>query len=182
MNPHVSDWLAAYHDGELTPNRQLQVENHLQECEACRSEFEALKGLSSFLKTEVVPPQTPPQLFAAQVQLRLPRALPSRTDQNKDHPPRWALGIPLALMIVWAFLEAAIKVTSFILTADTVFGSVAFFNNWMTADGLLKTSANLLVFNTILLIGTAALWSAWMALWLAWNRNQNELSTKGGVR
>lgn len=182
MNPHVSEWLAAYHDGELPASRQHQVEKHVQDCPTCRAELDALKELSTFLKADKVPHQTPPERFAAQVQLRLPRTLPSRARQNGGQQiPRWALGVPLALIILWAFLQAAIQITSIILTADTVFGSAAFFNRWIPPAGLFKTSASLFLFNTILLIGTIILWSAWMALWLAWKRNQNESSIKGGA-
>jgi anti-sigma factor RsiW len=182
MNIHVSELLAAYHDGELTSDRQRQVEKHLQDCSICRSDLEALEELSSFLKADAVPPHTSPERFAAQVHLRLPRASLPRARQNEGQPPRWALGVPLALIISWAFLQAALKVTAFILTADQFLGPRAvLFNNWITTNGLLETSADLLVFNTILLIGTAILWSAWMALWLAWNKNQNVSSIKGGV-
>ena len=185
MNLHVSELLAAYHDGELTPNRRHQVENHLQDCSTCRAELAALEELSSFLKADFVPHQTPPERFAAQVQLRLPRAALSRTHRRASQPPRWVLGIPLALIIVWAFLQAALKVTTFILTADQALGvtsgRAAFLNSWVITAGFLETSANLLLLNGILLIGTIILWSAWMALWLTWNRNQNESSIKGGV-
>ncbi len=183
MSMHVSELLAAYHDGELTSNRLHQVEIHVQDCPTCRAELEVLEELSSLLKTDVVPHQTSLERFAAQVQLRLPRASPSRARQNGGQQiPRWALGVPLALIIVWAFLQAALKVTSFILTADQVFGQrAALFNNWIPTEGLLKTSADLLLVNTILFITTTILWSAWMALWLAWKKDQNELSIKGGV-
>ena len=95
------------------------------------------------------------------------------------------LGIPLVLIAVWAFLQAALKVATFILTADQVFGiaggRAALLKNWIATEGFLETSANLLLLNGLLLIGTIILWSAWMALWLAWNRNQTETSIKGGV-
>jgi anti-sigma factor RsiW len=185
MNPHVNELLAAYHDGELPVDRQHQVEKHLQDCPTCRAELGALEELSSFLKADLVPHQTPPERFAAQVQLRLPRAPLPRTPQRSSQPPRWVLGVPLALIIVWAFLQAALKVTTFILTADQVLGvaggRAALFMSWITTAGFLETSANLLLLNSILLIGTIILLSAWMALWLAWNRNQNESSIKGGV-
>ena len=182
MNPHVSELLAAYHDGELTSNSRHQVKNHLQDCPTCRAELEALEELSSFPKADFVPPHTPPERFAAQVQLRLPRAALSRTPQRAGQPPRWVLGIPLALIIVWAFLQAALKVTAFILTTDQVLGQrAAFLNNWIPTEGLFQTIASLLILNTILLIGTTILWSAWMSLWLAWDRNQTKSSVKGGV-
>ena len=86
MNPHVSELLAAYHDGELPVNRQHQVEKHLQDCPTCRAELGALEELSSFLKADLVPHQTPPERFAAQVQLRLPRAPLPRTPQRSSQP------------------------------------------------------------------------------------------------
>ena len=185
MNPHVIEWLAAYHDGELPANRQQQVEKHLQDCPTCRAELEALEELSSFLKADFVPPHTTPERFAAQVQLRLPRASLSRTPKRAGQLPRWVLGIPLVLITVWAFLQAALKVATFILTADQVLGIAggrgALLKSWITTEGFLETSADLLLLNGLLLIGTIILWSAWMALWLAWNRNQTETFIKGGV-
>ena len=82
MNPHVIEWLAAYHDGELPAHRQHLVEKHLQDCPTCRAELEALEELSSFLKADFVPPHTPAERFAAQVQLRLPHASLSRTPKR----------------------------------------------------------------------------------------------------
>ena len=185
MKPHVTELLAAYHDGELTPNRQHQVDSHLQDCPTCRAELKALENLSAVLKADSVPPHTPPERFAAQVQLRLPRASLSRAPERAGQPPRWVLGIPLALITVWAFLQAALKVATFILTADQVFGSAggsaAFLKSWITTEGFLETSASILLLNGLLLIGTIIVWSAWMALWLAWNRNQTESYIKGGV-
>jgi anti-sigma factor RsiW len=182
MNPHVIEWLAAYHDGELPSGRRQQVEIHLQDCSTCRLELEALDGLSSLLKADLVPTRTPPERFAAQVQLRLPHASLSQARQNGGRPPRWVLGVPLALIGVWAFLQAALWVTSATLEADQVFGShTALFNGWLTTGGLFETNASLFLFNAVLLIVITVLWSAWMALWLAWEKNKNESSIKGGV-
>ena len=36
MSNHVSEWLNAYFDGELTGKLLHQVEDHLAECEACQ--------------------------------------------------------------------------------------------------------------------------------------------------
>jgi hypothetical protein len=92
------------------------------------------------------------------------------------------LGVPLALIGVWAFLQAALWVTSATLEADQVFGShTALFNGWLTTGGLFETNASLFLFNAVLLIVITVLWSAWMALWLAWEKNKNESSIKGGV-
>ena len=174
MNPHVIELLAAYHDGELTADRQRLVENHLQDCASCRAELDALETLSSFLQADPVPDRTPAERFAAQVQLRLPRAALPAARQKDAQLPRWVLALPLALVFTWAFMQAALWVTAIILAVGQVFvPHAAFFNNWLTNESLFETSINLLLFNIILLIGTTIFWSAWMAFWLAWNKNQN---------
>jgi anti-sigma factor RsiW len=182
MNPHVIEWLAAYHDGELPSSRRQQVEEHIKDCSSCRLELEALEGLSSVLKVDSLPAHTPPERFAAQVQLRLPRISLSRPGQKAGQLPSWVLGVPLALIGVWAFLQAALWVTSATLTADQVFSSpTALFNGWLTTGGLFETDANLFLFNAVLLVVITVLWSAWMAFWLAWEKNKNQSSIKGGV-
>ena len=182
MNLHVLEWLAAYHDGELPSGRRQQVEEHLKDCSTCRLELETLEGLSSLLKADPLPAHTPPERFAAQVQLRLPRTSLPHTKQNAGGVPRWVLGVPLVLILVWAFLQAALWVTSATLTADQVFGSqAALFNPWLTTGGLFQTDASLFLLNTVLLVVITVLWSAWMAFWLAWEKDKNESSIKGGV-
>jgi anti-sigma factor RsiW len=172
MTSHVLKWLAAYHDGELTPNRQRRVEEHLQDCSTCRAELEAIEGLSSLLKADPAPQLTPPQRFAAQVQLRLPRTSPQIPNRSMDQLPRWLWGAPAALIIVWAFLQSALLVTSFILTFDWALGQrVLLFSGWIVSESLLETIGNLLLLNGILLVVTAILWGTWMAFWWTWKQN-----------
>ena len=85
MSQHILDWLPAYHDGELSPERQRQVEKHLQACPDCLAELEALDGLSALLKVERMPERISPERFAAQVQLRLPRSLPPQASPYSSH-------------------------------------------------------------------------------------------------
>ena len=174
MTTHVLEWLAAYHDGELNPNRQRQVEEHLQGCSTCRMELESLNGLSSLLQADPLPQQTPPQRFAAQVQLRLPRTSPPLLRRNADQLPRWVWGAPVVLIVVWAFLQSALWVTSFVLSADWALGQrVLLFSGWVASEGLLETIGSLLIFNGILLVGTTVLWGTWMAFWWIWKQNLN---------
>jgi anti-sigma factor RsiW len=182
MNPHVIEWLAAYHDGELPSGRRQQVEEHLKDCPACRAELEALEVLSSLLKADPIPAHTPPERFAAQVQLRLPRTSLPQAKQNAAGLPRWMLGVPLALILVWAFLQAAVWVTSATLTADGLFGShTALFTPWLTTGGFFQTDASLFLLNAVFLVVITVLLLAWMAFWLAWEKDKNESSIKGGV-
>ena len=167
MTSHVLDWLTAYHDGELTPNRQRQVEQHLQDCPTCRAELEAIEGLSSLLKADPASHLTPPQRFAAQVALRLPRSSPPHPRRNADQLPRWVLSAPLGLIVAWAFFQSALWLASFILTANWALG----LTDWIASTSLLETIGSLQLLNVILLIGSTVLWATWLAFWWTWKKN-----------
>ncbi len=168
MSEHVLEWLPAYHDGELPPGRRRQVEDHLQDCAACRAELKTLTGLSALLKADPAPAHTPPERFAAQVQLLLPRSNSPR--QDTQWLPRWLLGAPLIIIVIGAFLQAALWVTSFALTTDSIFPGLA---PWLAPDSSLDMLGTLTALNIALLAGAVSLWAAWMAFWWAWKQNQN---------
>lgn len=105
MSKHASEWLSAYHDGELRGNRLHQVEMHLAECELCQAELESLNGLSRLLH-EVPSPQFPaPERFASQVNLRLPhkQVVASR---NHIFEVGWWM-IPVGILASWVFVSTA---------------------------------------------------------------------------
>jgi len=56
MNEHVTEWIGAYHDGELRGARLLQVESHLLDCAACQAELDALSALSTLLQEDSAVP------------------------------------------------------------------------------------------------------------------------------
>jgi anti-sigma factor RsiW len=167
MSEHVLEWLPAYHDGELPPGRSRQVEAHLQACPSCRAELQTLTGLSALLKADSLPQHTPPERFAAQVQLLLPRSVPH---PKADRLPRWVLGAPLALIVVWAFLQAALWVTSFVLATNSIFPDLA---PWLVSDNSLEMLGMLSLISFVLLAGAVILWATWMAFWWAWKYNQH---------
>jgi anti-sigma factor RsiW len=71
---HVNHLLEEYYDDELGPARKRQVERHLQACASCRAELEELRQLSALLEGAPLPDAfSPPQLFGAQVALRVSR-------------------------------------------------------------------------------------------------------------
>ena len=105
MSDHVTEWLNAYCDGELTGRKLYQVQQHLAECESCRIELTSLDVLSSFLHEAPMPEFTQVERFAAQVSLRLPH------DQNVVSRKRliefgWWM-IPVGLLAAWVFVSTA---------------------------------------------------------------------------
>jgi len=106
MSNHVTEWLNAYFDGELTGKRLHQVEEHLAECEACQTELEALGNVSGLLHEIPLPDFPSPERFATQVNLLLP--------QKRTPPPQRSLFeigwwmIPVGLLAVWVFISTAI--------------------------------------------------------------------------
>jgi anti-sigma factor RsiW len=107
MNNHVTEWLAAYYDGELHGMRRQQVETHLRGCLACRAELEELQKLSQVL-LEVPSPERllSARRFQMQVNLRLPPEV-SRPAWQRALKAGWQ-SIPLAAVLVWVFAQAAL--------------------------------------------------------------------------
>jgi predicted anti-sigma-YlaC factor YlaD len=65
----ISEWMSLYLDGLLGQEQAAQLQAHLAQCEACREEWEAMRSLSSLLKTE--PMAIPAPDFAARVAQRV---------------------------------------------------------------------------------------------------------------
>ena len=113
MNGHVSEWLAAYYDGELHGPRRQQVEEHLSNCPACQAELEALSKLSILLQEAPSPEfRLSAQHFQAQVMRRLP---PENAQPGWQRALRagWQLA-PLSAVMAWAFGQAVWLVTSLV--------------------------------------------------------------------
>jgi hypothetical protein len=111
MIEHVTQWLEAFHDGELPPRRAQQVEQHLETCTSCRYELDQLRSLSVLLAESPLPANLiQPETFVAQVGLRLPRiAEPPVWQQALKKGWKWA---PVGILGSWAFLQAAFIATA----------------------------------------------------------------------
>ena len=110
MAEHITEWLGAYHDGELRGARLRQAEQHLMECAECRSELEATRGLSALLReTPPVGEFLPTERFVSNLTLNLPR----RSEQNQ--PRKWIeIGwqlIPIGLLGAWLFIQIAFSLS-----------------------------------------------------------------------
>jgi hypothetical protein len=119
MSEHVTEWLSAYHDDELTGRRLHQVDEHLAACETCQAEFESLQGLSGLLHEVPAPEFTSPERFASQVNLLLPQRRIATTRRKILEVGWWM--IPVGLLAVWVFLSTTILVSD-VVTAVKDFG------------------------------------------------------------
>jgi anti-sigma factor RsiW len=104
MTQHVTEWLGAYYDGELSHARAAQVAQHLESCEACRAEFDALRSLSGLLQESATAERTRPDRFCSQVMLRLPDR-PLRTRRQTLLEAGW-WSIPLGLLGLLGFAQS----------------------------------------------------------------------------
>lgn len=107
MADHITEWLGAYHDGELQGARLRQVEQHLTECTDCQAALEELRGLSALLQeTPVGEGFLPAERFVANLNLNLPR--------RPQQPParRWQMiawwAIPVSLLAAWLFVNTTL--------------------------------------------------------------------------
>ena len=117
MSNHVTEWLNAYFDGELTGRRLHQVEEHLVECESCQAELDALQSVSELLHEVPTPEFTSPERFASQVSLLLPKR-PFAAPESKVFEIGWWM-IPVSLLAAWAFVSTAVLVSNMISAANS---------------------------------------------------------------
>ncbi len=108
---NVNAQLQAYHDGELKDWQREKVEVHLADCQTCQAELAELQALSSLLFTDPAATfPTPPEQFAAQVSLRLPRR-PTQTIWQRSRQAVW-YAIPAALSLGGIFAKTSILVNN----------------------------------------------------------------------
>lgn len=189
---HVGAWISAYYDGELSGARRQQVEEHLRDCENCRSELESLQRLSTWLRLD--PDPVSPiavETFRAAVTRRLDQ--PGRTAYRASRPGAIWLSVPFGLVAAWVFLQVAVFLAG--LPGKLIFEGqltqpvVSLANIWIalpglfglswlnalleafnwTGLGLQRFSLSLLNISLTFLI-TALLW-AWVAGWWAFQRS-----------
>jgi hypothetical protein len=111
MNAHITDWLGAYYDGELSGRRKQQVEEHLRGCRECQDRLEELRKLSALLKeAPQAESQHSAQSFQMQVKLRM-GAAPSRPGWQRALKAGWQVA-PLGAIVAWAFVQAALAITA----------------------------------------------------------------------
>jgi hypothetical protein len=196
MSRHILEWLNAYLDGELKESQVQHVETHLVECESCRAELESLAGLSSLLHEVPAPEFTPPERFAAQVNLRLPRQRPFAS-KNRGAEIGWWL-VPVGLLTSWIFIGTSFVVSDILSVANNL-GILGSASNWLVFDPASQTywSATLGQFGmlsenslgwaistetftrsslleTTLQVSLGLLYLSWLVVWWARRRHQGQ--------
>jgi predicted anti-sigma-YlaC factor YlaD len=136
MSRHVSEWLNAYHDGELHGGRLHQVEEHLAQCELCHAELESLQGLLSLIHEVPVPEFTSSDRFTAQVSLRLPHNRTAVSGKKIMEIGWWM--IPVGLLCMWVFVGTAYVLGDILSTAGDL-GLLSGMSAWLgsgTSNGI----------------------------------------------
>lgn len=133
MTEHVTQWLAAYYDGELKGRHAQQVETHLETCETCRVEFENLNSLSALLQEfPEARDLTPVDKFTAQVGLRLPRKM-KESQQEKVFRMGWQW-VPVGLLATWVFVQTTFIVSGVINWALRFIPGMEQFTGFLQSD------------------------------------------------
>ncbi len=119
MVDHVTQWLGAYHDGELRGERLRQVEQHLTECAICQAELEETRNLSALLQnTASTADFLPTERFIANLALSLPRASERPQPRNALKIGWWL--VPVGLLGMWLFVDITHCLSSVVtFVADT---------------------------------------------------------------
>lgn len=156
MSNHVTEWLNAYFDGELTGKRLFQVEEHLADCEACQAELESLEKLSGLLQAVSTPEFTPAEGLAAQVSLRIPhqQALISR---KQVFEVGWWM-IPVGLVASWVFINIAMALSDVLAAASTL-GIVSGISEWLGAGATNSVYLSATIGQAGLLNGNSLNWA-----------------------
>lgn len=189
MSNHVSEWLNAYHDGELRGNRLRSVEAHLAECELCQAELDSLVDLSDLLQEVRAPEMVSAERFAAQVNLRLPRSRSVPQGTRLTEVGWWM--IPVGLLASWVFISTALILSDVLSVAGNL-GLLSGLSEWLafgpennvylsttigqagllSGNGLnwaesLETITRVSVPQIILQVSIALLYLSWIAIWWA---------------
>jgi len=134
MTDHVTEWLGAYHDGELRGARLRQIEQHLGKCATCQAELDELRNLSTMLQdTASNGDFLLTERFVANLALRLPR----QSEQPQLHKALkigWWL-IPVGLLGIWLFIDITLSLSSVVMLAAD-FGLLGRNLAWLQGDPL----------------------------------------------
>ena len=110
MINHVTEWLGAYHDGELRGARLGQVEQHLSECATCRAELNEIRSLSVLLHETKEGDFLSTERFVANLSLNMPRRPAQDRSRNMLNIGWWL--VPISLLGIWLFVTITMSLGS----------------------------------------------------------------------
>jgi len=118
MPEHITPQLNAFLDGELGQNAQAEASAHIQTCQSCREELEALRRVSHILRTAPQPDFMPAETFKDRLMLQLPRR--DEVLPEAAHTHSWLLPwmAPAFVLIVWIFIQVALNLTGVVSLAS----------------------------------------------------------------
>src|SRR3990172_7230312 len=118
MANHVTEWLGAYHDGELRNARLRQIEGHLAQCPTCQAELDEIRNLSALLlNTATNGDFLLTERFVANLALNMPRRSELPQPRNALNIGWWL--IPVGLLGIWLFINITLSLSSVVtLAAD----------------------------------------------------------------
>jgi len=168
MKDHVSSWLSAYHDGELSGRRLQSVETHLETCAECLAQLETLQELTLLLAgCPAAKDLLPQDIFTAQVGMRLPRT-PEASFWKKAARTGWK-ALPFGILAAWVVLQAVYIVSGVVLLTFRVFpGADQYGFNLLGSNSFLGWS---FLINLVLTFLMGLFYWSWMASW--WIRLTN---------
>ena len=186
MPDHKFELLNAYLDGELNARQRRKFEAHLETCEECQTELEALDALSGTLAEVPLPEFPTPDQLAANVSLQLPRTPQQDAETRSFFNQNWWL-VPVGLLSAWASLSMISLAGELFETASSfgLIGNIFLFDSPPTSTaaflgrfGLLDPSIlswlvpseafmRQFVFNIVWQLALAMLYLSWIALWWA---------------
>jgi predicted anti-sigma-YlaC factor YlaD len=100
----VKDWLAAYLDGEVTPERHQLIDAHLAGCEGCRKEMRAMASAQELLRRTLLDKaagvEPSPQAWERLSRQITPSGSAGYILTSLFRHPVWRIALPLALTVI----------------------------------------------------------------------------------
>ena len=198
MPDHKFELLNAYLDGELNPQQRRKFEVHLESCEECQVELEALDTLSGMLAEAPLPEFSTPDQLAANVSLKLPRKPYQDASSRAGFNEVWWLA-PAGLLMLWLVLSTATlgldlfgAVSGIDLAGNLPMnaGATANYASLLGRVGLLEASTlewlvpseqlmRQFIVNIVWQVALALLYLSWIVIWWA-RQNSLELNPQFG--
>ena len=116
MPEHMIDKLNAFLDGELDLRTQSEVLAHLDTCQSCTDELEALRRVSQILRAAPQPEFTSADAFKDRLMLQLPRREEARPQEA--HSANWLLWLaPVIVLGGWIFMQVTLNLSGLVTLA-----------------------------------------------------------------